>query len=756
MANSSTENRGTWHIKLLGDVTMTSPTGEVFLVTRNKPAELLAYLSLNRDQDHSRAKVSEIIWGDTEVDDTRARLRQELSWLNTRLTGDTGSLPVINAAGGTFRIAEKACIDVHTFLECCSSARQTQDIKPRIKLLEHAVSIYQGELLCSSNSSWIVRERMRLQAEFLAALQSLSSAYIELKDYPSAEVTLKHILRLKPGDEDVRGALGHLTILAQHTEQQIDLVRSEHAADVPGGYNVAASPASDPYSSLSSTAANGQIDVGRKARRLKSFLMALASVIAFVTMINGAVSRSKSSSVIDPHHPGRSANLINFINPQWTYRYTPRPGELPNSEAKAIIGDNLGFWVTGIVQTAHDDTDILTLRLNYGGKVTWLDRYSSPEHDCDRAFALCADGFRGVFVAGETYVPDSPAHVGGWRLVVIHYNRDGHRVWVWRSSTDMHNVDQKVEICSDSQGGCYVGGTAKGTGEGREQIAVVLLDARGNQKWSRIVPHGLQTTFKGLAPRSDGTLFICGTTMEHKPNGEAHYSTLISRVSPSGDVVWTQIDDGPDHGGEWPCRIALNSGGEVLVGGAYQSKATPEHPSTRSALTILKYSAAGAVIWRRYAHANESVVIPENMFINAAGTAIIGGTERHSNGLWSIRFARFDTFGNQNLNDEYPAPLGFASSALRTPRMCDDESFTLLGDLGVSAGTLLRENSVTCIVSYQSDGKWSSTNLFQQAPGDTLRVNDCNYIDGPVFAGQTRFANSTSELTVIRNEPAHR
>ncbi len=756
MSNSSKENRGQWQIKLLGEVVMTSPTGEVFLITRNKPAELLAYLSLNREQNHSRAKVSEIIWGNTEVDDTRARLRQELSWLNTRITGDTGSLPVITSAGSTFRIADNACIDVHTFLECCSFARQTQDLKARIGLLEHAVSVYQGELLCGSNSSWIVSERMRLQSELLSALQSLASAHIELKAYPLAEVTLRHVLRLKPGDTAARKALDQLTSLAQHTERQIDPVTSEHVVEVPVTYDVAVSPARVPYSTLSLTTPNGQIDVGRKPGRLKSFLMALASVIAFVTVINGAVSRSKTSSAMGRNHSVRTAKPISYINPQWTFTYAPRTGELPNSEAKAILGDKQGFWVTGIVHTAHDDTDILTLRINYGGKVTWLDRYSSPEHDCDRAFALCADSCGGIFVAGETYVPDSPQHPGSWRLVVIHYDGYGHRAWVWRSTTDMHDIDEKVEINSDSQGGCYVGGTAKGVGEGREQIAIVRLDAQGKQTWSRTITHGWQTTFKGLATRSDGTLFVCGTTMEHKPSGEAHFSSLASRVSLSGDVAWMQLDDGPDHGGEWPCRIGINSGGEVLVGGAYQGKMPPDHPSTTSALSMIKYSAAGQVIWRRYARASESVVIPENMFINAAGTAIIGGTVRHSNGFWNMQYARFDSFGNLNLNGEFPAPIGFASSALRSTTMSDDESFTLVGDLGFSAGTLMRDNSVSVIVSYQPDGQLSSTNLFKQHPGDIIRINDFNYSDGPVFAGKTQFSNNTSALTVIRNEPGHR
>ena len=114
-----------------------------------------------------------------------------------------------------------------------------------------------------------------------------------------------------------------------------------------------------------------------------------------------------------------SASLLHNQE-KWVYCYAARNGEKPNSEGTAVVCDAAGMiYVTGLIETDKEDTDILTLKLRYAPGLTperrlvWAQRFSSREHDCDRAYSLCLGDTNRLYVGGETYVPDAAGKPGG-------------------------------------------------------------------------------------------------------------------------------------------------------------------------------------------------------------------------------------------------------------------------------------------------------------------------------------------------------
>src|SRR5580693_4291577 len=95
MSSSVTQDPTSWRIRLFGRIEVTTPSGQVIHVTSKKTGELLAYLALHPNQEHSREKLADIVWGASEVGDSRVRLRQEILYLRSLLssTGET-TLPL--------------------------------------------------------------------------------------------------------------------------------------------------------------------------------------------------------------------------------------------------------------------------------------------------------------------------------------------------------------------------------------------------------------------------------------------------------------------------------------------------------------------------------------------------------------------------------------------------------------------------------------------------------------------------------------
>ncbi len=76
MPNSTVQDSFTWKIRLLGQVEVEAPSGVVLKISGKKTCELIAYLALNPDRTHTRDRLMDLLWGDSDISHARTRLRQ--------------------------------------------------------------------------------------------------------------------------------------------------------------------------------------------------------------------------------------------------------------------------------------------------------------------------------------------------------------------------------------------------------------------------------------------------------------------------------------------------------------------------------------------------------------------------------------------------------------------------------------------------------------------------------------------------------
>ncbi len=734
MPAAPSDNRCSWHIRLLGAVEVVSPTGAVFHITRKKPAELLAFLALNTDRSHNRNSLADLIWGDTEVGDARTRLRQEISRLRTLIPSTDAAVSPLQFTQETCRIDPSVNVDVLRFTSCCSMAESTTDPEVQLSLLREAASLYKGYFLKGVEAPWVIPMREKLHQQYCASMHMVSDLQLQCADSSAARRSLEQFVL-------------HSSQKAQSMEP------SQHA-----GVRDAVRPVSVDVPDVDLQATGSGF---RAASRY--WIYGFLATLIFIGL-SGWIRMSQRPPVAAAKHTS-VVPAIRSTSHRWAYSYAPRRGELPNSEGKAITADSSGIYVAGIIQTTSDDTDILTLKLTHFGELLWIDRYSSPEHDCDRAFSICKDVDRGartgtgqadsgIYIGGESFIPSGHGETEGWRLLLIRYDSKGVRLWSRRSKQIMDNIGESVRVCSDAQGGCYIAGTSVGdTGgamKGARNVLVLHYDGNGVKLWERAILTGDRTVLCSIVANMDGTLFVCGTSQETRRDGDAKNQWAVLSIQPDGKTAWFRTEDGPDHIGGIVSQLALDDGGNLFVSGAFNQRSIGADTRVTSRLAVQKYNAYGARLWQRVDQDSGPLVVPQGLSVNINGSVLIGGTAKNLDGKWDLLTARFDSFGNETLSRRYQPLPGSASASLNAVNLFENEGFTIVGQLGIAVGSLMREESCISVIGCNPDGDIVDPRIYECAP-HTINRFDANIMyPDMIVTGQTGPNNGKCTLTVVK------
>ena len=774
-----------WQIRLFGSLEISTPTGTVVCVTRKKTGELLAFLALNPNRPHTRDILIETIWGDSDIIDARTRLRQEIMRLKALFETCGASSSPLLISRETCQLQPGTLVDVSAFEQACwQGARDTDSMRKCIAYGE-AAALYGADLLTGYGAQWIVAQRSRLSQCYERALFDMAETQRQLGDYSNAEQALSKLLSHNPLSEECHVALMRLySELGQPARVQQQFRSMENAlreglgvGPTPGSNKLAAelretagqriatgsqhviAPQIEPVHADAPTpsASSEQIRLRQgspasheRATVTRTAARQFAAALCLILLIGSAVSMSISRR--KPHNTvALTAAPVVRNREQWTFLYTLREGETGDSEGRAIVCGANCAYVTGTVQTKHDDTDILTMKIDTisksNGKLAWVDRYSSPEHDCDRAFSECLGSQDNLFVAGETYVPPHFSDQEGWHLTLIQYDKWGKRIWVRRSAMITQN-ENNVQVLGDLHGGCFIAGTE--LRDGRRGAMVMRYDASGRLLWHRSLFEGSGTIFTRLAVNAEGGVYLCGTENRGVSRADANNAWLVVKFSSDGDIRWIRTEDGSAHGLNLPTRLAIDSGGNVIVAGVFSALSAQPTKGPGMQLAIQKYGADGSRIWQRLVKESGPSVVLGAMSINLAGDILLGGTERRSDTSWEVVQAKYDALGNQLQFRRYPTPQGYVSAALKSLSLADNGESTLIAEITPRfSGDELRLQSATVVTHFASDGAVRDNWLFEPAHDSVSVVRDLvqeSYLD---ITGQTGPLYGPRKLMVL-------
>jgi len=167
-----------YELRLLGGFEAHLKGASISGIFYNKMRALLAYLAVEREQDHRREVLAALLWPEKNALTARGNLRRTLSDLRRALELPTGKV-LFSTSKHTIRFIPEIDIDVLNF------TRQTPLLDE-----EDLVGLYRGEFLAGLSlpdspdfESWLQFQRATLQRQALSLLDKLSNDYEQAGDY---------------------------------------------------------------------------------------------------------------------------------------------------------------------------------------------------------------------------------------------------------------------------------------------------------------------------------------------------------------------------------------------------------------------------------------------------------------------------------------------------------------------------------------------------------------------------------------------
>lgn len=173
-------------------------------LTYLKMHALLAYLAVEREQDHKREVLAELLWPDHDSARARGNLRRTLADLRNALEVASGVL-MFSATKANLRFIANGYVDVLDFTADTSYLPESPLATGHE---ERMVALYRGKFLadlslpdCPGFQAWLHQRRDALHRRALALLEKLSNRYEQQGDYRKAlPFALRHA-ELEPCDE---------------------------------------------------------------------------------------------------------------------------------------------------------------------------------------------------------------------------------------------------------------------------------------------------------------------------------------------------------------------------------------------------------------------------------------------------------------------------------------------------------------------------------------------------------------------------
>ncbi len=137
----------------------------------------------------------------------------------------------------------------------------------------------------------------------------------------------------------------------------------------------------------------------------------------------------------------------------WVRRYNG-PGDYVDAATAIAVDDSGSVYVTGRSYASGTNYDYATIKYNSAGAQQWLQRYSGPGNNYDRATAIVLDNSRNVYVTGWSRTGSS----GTEDYATVKYNSNGVQEWVHRYNGPDNSVDFAHAMVVDGAGNVYVTG----------------------------------------------------------------------------------------------------------------------------------------------------------------------------------------------------------------------------------------------------------------------------------------------------------
>ncbi len=251
-------------------------------------------------------------------------------------------------------------------------------------------------------------------------------------------------------------------------------------------------------------------------------------------------------------------------NEIWAVRYDSPDHKIDQPEDLKV--DTSGnVYITGSSSNSNYKWDYITLKYDAQGIEQWAALYDGPAGSNDNAKSLAVNDSGFVYVTGNSF--DNTTHDD---FATIKYSPEGTEVWISRYNRLENSYDKAGKIILDKFGNLLVGGSS-----------IVKYTPAGTEIWS--VPRPKISMYNMCMDR-DGNLLSTAETNYQS-------ASTVVKVDSSGNEIWSIVENSPMLSDEYPKKIELDSGGNIIIGGYTLSS------TTAFDYTVLKYDTSGVLLW---------------------------------------------------------------------------------------------------------------------------------------------------------------
>jgi hypothetical protein len=237
------------------------------------------------------------------------------------------------------------------------------------------------------------------------------------------------------------------------------------------------------------------------------------------------------------------------------------PAVAVNAGALPADASDDAIFVTGLTNTATNESDAVLLKFDASGALLWQRTWGGLDIEETNAVATAADG--SAYVAGVTF----SFGASGSALFIVKFDAAG--ALVWQKVLDGSGGVGAIAVAPD--GSVYAAGTrSRDATFAFFDLVALKLTSAGALVWQRQYAAGDNADPRGgLTVASDGSIYIAGVLMAPRM-GAVPNSALIVRLSAAGALLFDGQWAGKT-GGEEAAGIAAAADGSVYFAGTTAS-----------------------------------------------------------------------------------------------------------------------------------------------------------------------------------------
>jgi len=304
-----------------------------------------------------------------------------------------------------------------------------------------------------------------------------------------------------------------------------------------------------------------------------------------------------------------------------------------------------GYIVAGNITPISGSTDILVMKLNSIGNVTWQKSYGGLYGDFAESIHQTADG--GYIIAGYTFSFGATLN----DLWMLKLNSVGAVTWEKRYGGSGN--DRIFSAQQTSDGGYIVGGS-EGT-----NFSVMKLDPSGNPVWAKRGVSSFSEDVNSIQQTSEGGYISAGLSTSAESSGDA----WVVKVTSNGDDAWQRHYGNQYHQNAYLVQQTWDGG--YIVAGVDDSSDSGNY---KYDIWVLKLDSNGNVTWQKTYGGAENEHPGAIQQTSDGGYIVAGYTNSFGAGNYNMWVLKLDSVGNVTWQKTYGGIYNdYAFSIQQTP-----------------------------------------------------------------------------------------